>query len=154
MFVGYARVSLPDQQLTLQKDALQRAGIIEIIGGHFARDAPTPAGIEVSVQNPIVRFLTEMLFLVEKMQSLIAEQGNVRMLRQEIVDRGRPGLLHPSDDEIHPVNLASAEKIRSCWRFFDPVARFHLQNSYHFLEVKLDRHLASRENSGFYRKRG
>jgi DNA invertase Pin-like site-specific DNA recombinase len=26
MFVGYARVSLPDQQLALQEDALQRAG--------------------------------------------------------------------------------------------------------------------------------
>lgn len=53
---------------------------------------------------------TEMFFLVEKMESLIPQQRDVRMLRKKIVDRSGPGFLHAGDDEIYLVNLATPKK--------------------------------------------
>ena len=42
----------------------------------------------------------------------LAEQSDMRMLRQKIMDRGCAGFLHAGHDEIDAVNFATSEKIR------------------------------------------
>jgi len=59
------------------------------------------------------------------MERLVAEQCDLRILREKIVDRGCPGFLHAGDDEIDAFNFAASEKIRL--RF--ALARLHVPNS-------------------------
>ena len=47
-----------------------------------------------------------MFFLVEKMEGLVAEESDMGMLRQKIVDRGRARFLHAGDDKAHPIDLS------------------------------------------------
>jgi len=47
------------------------------------------------------------------MKRLVAEQGDVRMLSQKIVDRGCAGFLHTGDYEIYVVNPSAAKKTRT-----------------------------------------
>ncbi len=71
-----------------------------------------------------------MFFLVEKMERLVPQQCNVRMLGEKIVDRSRAGFLHTGDDKAHPINLSAlkAPDGRQCARERLPVypARFDL----------------------------
>lgn len=52
------------------------------------------------MQRTVIRCAGEILFVVEKMQSLVAEERDLRMLREKIVQSGRARLLHTGDDEI------------------------------------------------------
>ena len=51
-----------------------------------------------------------MFFLVEKMEGLVSQQCDVRMLRKKIVDRSRAGFLHAGDYEIYLFNLAAPKR--------------------------------------------
>ena len=52
------------------------------------------------MKSPIIGIATEVFFFIEKMQSLITQQSDVRVLREKIVDRGGACLLHACDDKI------------------------------------------------------
>ena len=65
------------------------------------------AGIKVSNQNLVIRLVRKMFFLVKKMKSLVAQQSNLRMLREEIVDRRATGLLHAGYGKADMVNVGS-----------------------------------------------
>ena len=73
---------------------------------------------------------TEMFFLVEKMESLVAQQRDVRMLRKKIVDRGCACFLRTGDDKVHPVDLsalkASDGRQRGCRTLPFSLVRFYL----------------------------
>ena len=51
-----------------------------------------------------------MFFLVEKMESLVAQERDVWMLSEKIMNRSRAGFLHAGDDEIYLFNLATPKR--------------------------------------------
>ena len=61
------------------------------------------------------------------MESLIPQKSDLRMLREEIVDRRGSGFLDAGDHEIDALNFAASEKVRC--RLCFVVVRFHALNS-------------------------
>jgi len=57
-----------------------------------------------------------MFFLIEKMKGLIAQQRDVRVLSQKIVQRSSAGLLHPGHYKIYLIELF-APKERAARKF-------------------------------------
>ena len=58
------------------------------------------------MQDPVIGLASKMFRLVEKMKRLIAEKRNMRMLRENIVQRSRPGFLHSAYDEVNVVDFS------------------------------------------------
>jgi hypothetical protein len=54
-----------------------------------------------------------MFFLVEKMESLVPQQRDVRVLCQKIMERRRAGFLHAGDDEIYMIDVSEPEQCQS-----------------------------------------
>jgi hypothetical protein len=96
-----------------------------------------------------------MFFLVEKMESLVAQQSDVRMLSQKIVNRGCAGFLHTGDYEIHALNMAPLKRRRVCGSLATCLDRSHARKSTTFRATRnwIDSVARSAE-SGFYRQRG
>jgi len=51
-----------------------------------------------------------MFFLIEKMKGLIAQQRDVRVLSQKIVDRGGAGLLHTGHYKIYLIDFPAPKE--------------------------------------------
>jgi hypothetical protein len=51
-----------------------------------------------------------MFFLIEKMKSLVAQQRDVRVLSQKIVQRSGAGLLHTGHYKIYLIDFAAPKE--------------------------------------------
>ena len=58
------------------------------------------------MQNPVIERAGEMFFLVEEMKRLIAQQSDMWMFRQKIMQRRRARLLHARDHKVDVIDFA------------------------------------------------
>lgn len=57
-----------------------------------------------SVQNVVVGVADIVVFVVEKVQRLVAQEGDGRMFREEVTERLGSRFLNASDHEIDVIN--------------------------------------------------